>query len=255
MGLASALLSFAHGLFGPGIWPGDWVWATSTAGALVALLPALGAMIVAIIRKGTGNRYDVVTLSIFGGIGVVAVFLLPWLLATGASQVYQEAASPKGGDSGFSSSDLSTFNADYSPLVGKQSAYLGQGQNVYEVLFYPNGMQLSYIFYLILLVGLPALSLLFVMLQARTAFRRGPKWPSRFFWIPLVLMVLASVGMGANTAVHFWLGFLPLSVLGLIPVALVGPPPWSTRAVRRRCRPAGPASRRSRPASALRGTP
>ncbi len=228
MGLASALLSFAHGLFGPGIWPGDWVWATSTAGALVALLPALGAMVVAIIRKGTGNRYDVVTLSVFGGIGVVAVFLLPWLLATSVSQVFQEAASSKsGGDSGFSAQDLSTFNSDYSPLVGTQSEYLGRGQNVYEVLFYPNGMQLSYIFYLILLVGLPALSLLFVMLQARTAFRRGPKWPSRFFWIPFVLMVLASVGMGANTAVHFWLGFLPLSVLGLIPVALVGPPPWS----------------------------
>ncbi|WP_409490642.1 serine/threonine-protein kinase [Amycolatopsis sp. cmx-11-12] len=228
MGLASALLSFAHSLFGPGIWPGDWVWATSTAGALVALLPALGAMIVAIIRKGTGNRYDVVTLSIFGGIGVIAVFLLPWLLATGVSQVYQEAASTKsGGKSGFSSSDLSTFNSDYSPLIGAQSEYLGRGQNVYEVLFYPSGMQLSYIFYLILLVGLPALSLLFVMLQARTAFRRGPKWPSRFFWIPFVLMVLASIGMGANTAVHFWLGFLPFSVLGLIPVALVGPPPWS----------------------------
>jgi tRNA A-37 threonylcarbamoyl transferase component Bud32 len=228
MGLASALLSFAHGLFGPGIWPGDWVWATSTAGALVALLPALGAMVVAIIRKGTGNRYDVVTLSIFGGIGVVAVFLLPWLLATGVSQTYQEAASTKsGGASGFSSGDLSTFNTDYSPLIGKQSEYLGRGQNVYEVLFYPNGMQLGYVFYLILLVGLPALALLFVMLQARTAFRRGPKWPSRFFWIPFVLMVLASVGMGANTAVHFWLGFLPFSVLGLIPVALVGPPAWS----------------------------
>ncbi|KZB87490.1 serine/threonine-protein kinase [Amycolatopsis regifaucium] len=228
MGLASALLSFAHGLFGPGIWPGDWVWATSTAGALVALLPALGAMVVAIIRKGTGNRYDVVTLSIFGGIGAVAVFLLPWLLATGVSQTYQEAASTKsGGQSGFSASDLSTFNTDYSPLIGKQSEYLGRGQNVYEVLFYPSGMQLGYVFYLILLVGLPALALLFVMLQARTAFRRGPKWPSRFFWIPFVLMVLASVGMGANTAVHFWLGFLPFSVLGLIPVALVGPPPWS----------------------------
>jgi tRNA A-37 threonylcarbamoyl transferase component Bud32 len=228
MGLASALLSFAHGLFGPGIWPGDWVWATSTAGALVALLPALGSMIVAIIRKGTGNRYDVVTLSVFGGIGLVSVFLLPWLLATGVSQVYQEAASSKsGGDSGFSGSDMSTFNADYPPLIGKQSEYLGRGQNIYEVLFYPNGMQLSYIVYLILLVGLPVLSLLFVMLQARTAFRRGPKWPSRFFWIPFVLMVLASVGMGANAAVHFWLGFLPLSVLGLIPVALVGPPPWS----------------------------
>jgi tRNA A-37 threonylcarbamoyl transferase component Bud32 len=74
---------------------------------------------------------------------------------------------------------------------------------------------------------LPVGSLLFVMLQGRTAFRRGPKWPSRFFWIPFVAMVLFSVGMEANTALHFWLGFLPFSVLGLIPVAMVGPPPWS----------------------------
>ena len=80
-GLASALLSFAHSLFGPGICPGDWVWATSTAGALVALFPAAGALIVAIVRKGTGNRYDAVTLSVFGLIGVLSAFLLPWLLS------------------------------------------------------------------------------------------------------------------------------------------------------------------------------
>lgn len=225
MGLASALLSFAHSLFGPGICPGDWVWATSTAGALVALLPALGALVVAIIRKGTGNRYDVVTLSIFGAIGVISALVLPWLLSNGISSVFREANG--GGVSGLSGAELASLKTELCSFVGPQQEYLGAGKNVYETLFYPQGVQLSYGLYLLAFTVLPAGSLLFVMLQARTAFRRGPKWPSRFFWIPFVAMALLSIGMGANTAVHFWLGFLPFSVLGLIPVAMVGPPPWS----------------------------
>jgi predicted Ser/Thr protein kinase len=222
-GLGSALLSLAHSLFGPGICPGEWVWATSTAGALVALFPAAGALIVAIVRKGTGNRYDVVTLSVFGGLGALSAFLLPWLLANGISSTYNAAFG--GRDSGLSETELATLRTPYC-FVGKQVDYLGGGQNVYETIFYPGGKWL-YLLRLVALVALPAASLLFVMLQARTAFRRGPKWPSRFFWIPFVAMVLFSVGMQANTAIFFWLGFLPFSVLGLMPVAIVGPPPWS----------------------------
>lgn len=225
MGLASALLSFAHSLFGPGICPGDWVWATSTAGALVALLPALGALVVAIVRKGTGNKYDVVTLSIFGAIGVMSALVLPWLLSNGVSSVFRAAYGKA--ESGLSGAELASLKTELCSFVGPQVDYLGSGKNVYETLFYPQGVQLSYGLYLLAFTVLPAGSLLFVMLQARTAFRRGPKWPSRFFWIPFVAMALLSIGMEANTAVHFWLGFLPFSVLGLIPVAMVGPPPWS----------------------------
>src|SRR5437764_14307338 len=57
---ASWLLSLAHTLFNPGFCPGDWVWATSAAGALIALSPVLGAVVVAVMRKFTGNRYDAV---------------------------------------------------------------------------------------------------------------------------------------------------------------------------------------------------
>ncbi|MFF0149365.1 serine/threonine protein kinase [Amycolatopsis sulphurea] len=224
-GLASALLSLAHALFGPGFCPGDWVWATTTAGALVALIPALGALIVAVVRKGTGNRYDATTLSVFGLIGVVSVLLLPWLLSSGVSQLFQGAV--RGAVTWLSASETQTLNQEFCTFVGVQKTYLGGGPNVFETLFYPGGLKLSYALYLLALTVLPAGSLLFVMLQARTAFRRGPKWPARFFWIPFVVLVLASVGMTANVAVHFWLGFLPFSVLGLIPVAMVGPPPWS----------------------------
>ncbi|MGV9292670.1 MULTISPECIES: serine/threonine-protein kinase [Amycolatopsis] len=222
-GIASALLSLAHTLFGPDFCPGDWVWATTTAGALVALFPAAGALIVAIVRKGTGNRYDATTLTVFGLIGVVSVLVLPWLISSGISETFRAANA--GQSTGLSGA--ASLSKDYCSFVGTQKAYLGGGSNVFETLFYPRGLKLSYALYLLAFTALPVGSLLFVMLQARTAFRRGPKWPSRFFWIPFVVMAVASAGMSANTAVHFWLGFLPFSVLGLIPVALVGPPPWS----------------------------
>ncbi|WP_329067576.1 serine/threonine-protein kinase [Amycolatopsis sp. NBC_01480] len=224
-GFASALLSLAHTLFGPGFCPGDWVWATTTAGALVALFPALGALVVAIIRKGTGNRYDATTLTVFGLIGFVTVLLLPWLLSNGISETFRSISA--GGSGGLSPAEVSTMSKSFCFIGGSQGKYLGAGSNVFETLFYSKGLKLSYGLYVLAFTVLPVGSLLFVMLQARTAFRRGPKWPSRFFWIPFVVMALASVGMSANTAVHFWLGFLPFSVLGLIPVGLVGPPPWS----------------------------
>jgi eukaryotic-like serine/threonine-protein kinase len=225
-GFASSLLSLAHALFGPGICPGDWVWATATAGALIALFPVVGAVAVAIIRKGTGNRYDAVTLSVFAVIGILAVLVIPWLLMNGVSETFRAAFAP-GGSSGLSGTELATLSTKSCDFIGIQKDYLGGGPNVYEALFYPSGNKLAYGYYLIALLALPAGSLLFVMLQARTAFRRGPKWPSRFFWISFVALFLTSAGLEANTAVFLWLGFLPFSVLGLIAVAMVGQPPWS----------------------------
>ncbi|MGW3998952.1 serine/threonine-protein kinase [Amycolatopsis sp. NPDC004772] len=224
-GLASALLSLAHSLFGPGFCPGDWVWATSAAGALVALLPPIGAVAVSIIRKGTGNRYDATTLGVFGVIGLLSTLVLPWLLAIGVSGVFQAAYGKA--KTGLSATELSTLNGPGGCWVDNQRDYLGGGQTVFDVLSSQSGKDLPFFVYLLAFIVLGAGSLFFVMLQGRTAFRRGPKWPSRFFWIPFAAMLVFSVGMEANTALHFWLGFLPFSVLGLIPVAMVGPPPWS----------------------------
>ncbi|TNC29755.1 serine/threonine protein kinase [Amycolatopsis alkalitolerans] len=222
---ASWLLSLAHTLFNPGFCPGDWVWATSAAGALIALFPVLGAVIVAIMRKFTGNTYDAVTISVIAVTGLVTVLLLPWLLANGISGTFRAAFT--GQDSGLSAAELSTFGRDYCGFIGKQSEYLGGGQNVFETLFYPSGSKLAYGYYIGALVGLPVASLFFMILQARTAMRRGQKWPGRLLWVPYVLFVVFSSTVEANTAVHLWLGFLPVAVLGLIPIALVGPPPWA----------------------------
>lgn len=222
--IAGTLLAFAHELFGPGFWPGDWVWATTTAGVLLGLFPVIGAMIVALIRKGTGNRYDGVMMAVIGVIGVVTVLVLPAVFANGISETYRAVFA--GRSTELAASGLATMGDDYT-LIGQQGEYLGGGANVYEILFYPSGDSLRYGYYLGVLAGLPLLVLLFVKLQARIALRRGPKWPGRFFWISFVLCFFATMPVEANTAAHLWMGFLLVSVLGLIPVALLGPPSWS----------------------------
>lgn len=222
--IAGALLAFAHEVFGPGFWPGDWVWAATTAGALLGLFPVVGAMLVALIRKGTGNRYDGVMMAVIGVIGVLTVLVLPALFANGISEIYRSVAA--GLPTELGASELATMGDDY-PLIGHQAEYLGGGANVYETLFYPSGDSVRYGYYLGVLVALPLLVLLFVKLQVRIALRRGPKWPGRFFWVSYVLCFFATVPVEANTAAHLWMGFLLVSVLGLIPVALLGPPSWS----------------------------
>lgn len=223
--LAGSLLSFAHQLFGPGVCPGDWVFATSAAGALLALSPILGTFLVAVIRKFTGNRYNGATLGVFGTIGVVSVFVVPWVLAIGISETYRTVRN--GGTGGLSKSELATFGKEC-PFVGEQAEYLGGQENVFDTLFYPGGNQLQYGFYLGALVGLPALTWLFVMLQARMAFRGGPRWPARFFWLPFLALFALTSPVSANTAMHLWLGFLPITVLGLVPLAVLGAPSWHT---------------------------
>ncbi|QWF81931.1 protein kinase domain-containing protein [Amycolatopsis sp. CA-230715] len=222
---ASGLLSLAHQIFGPGICFGDWVWATSTAGALIALFPIAGGIVVAIMRKWVGNRYDPTTLAVIGVIALVAVLVFPWLLANGVSSTYRAAFA--GGSGGLSGAELKTLGQDFCGFIGDQKSYLGGGRNVFEAVFFPSKDKLAYFYYLGALVGLPALGLLFIMLQGRTIFRRGPKWPGRFFWLSYVAFVVFSGGMEANTAVHFWLGFVPFTLLGVVLIALVGPPPWS----------------------------
>lgn len=227
--LASWLLVFSRQLFGPGICPGDWVWATGTAGALIALLPIVGAIAISVVRKFTGNIYSPGTLSVFGAISVLFVAVLPWILMTGVSETFRLVQA--GGTGGLTKRQASTLHTTYCDFVGDQSIYLGRGPGVFDTLFYPGGNELAYGFYLGTLVGLPVLALIFVMLQARLAFRRGPGWPARIFWGSFVGLVLLSATVNANAAIHLWLGFLPITVLGLVPIALVGAPSWG--AIRR----------------------
>jgi serine/threonine protein kinase len=223
--MAASLLSFAHTVFGPGIWPGDWVWATITAGFLLALFPVFASMLVALIRKGTGNAYNPATISIFAAIGAVFALIMPWLLANGITLVYRSIR--VGGDTfGLTGDELSLITKDYN-LVGRQIDLLAEGPTVYDVLTRPSDGPL-FALEIVKLVVLPAVSALFVILQARAAVRRGPRWPGRLVWGSFVLFAVLSVPLEANTAFLLWLGFLPASVLGMIPVLVIGPPSWTT---------------------------
>jgi predicted Ser/Thr protein kinase len=223
--LAGSLLSFAHRIFGPGVCPGDWVWATATAGALIALLPIVGTLFVALARKGTGNTYNAVTLGVFGLVGGLFAFLLPWILAIGSSEVFVAAAAGEP-NTGLTAADLSTLNDQYC-WVGDQVTYLGRQATVYEVLFHGFEGVPKLLVHITTLVVVPALCLLFVWLQARAAMRRGPKWPTRLFWIPFLMLIVLTAPIESRVAIYLWLGFLPVSILGMIPVLIVGPPSWS----------------------------
>ncbi|MFD1046362.1 hypothetical protein ACFQ1S_12755 [Kibdelosporangium lantanae] len=97
-GLAANLLSFAHTVFGPGIWPGDWIWATIAAGFFLAFFPILASCLVALVRKGTGNAYNATTITVFAIIGLAFALVIPWVLANGISQIYGAVAIHHPGD-------------------------------------------------------------------------------------------------------------------------------------------------------------
>ncbi len=222
--LGSSLLSFAFSIFSPGFCPGPWVWATIGAGMLIGLLPAVGALLVALVRKGTGNSYNPATISVFAVTGGFFSFLMPLLFAVGLSEVFINVARKT--PSGLSASQVQLVKQEYCGWVGNQDTFLGHGARVYDVLFYPESSGLLFL-RVSLLVILPGIGLLFLWLQARAAMRRGPKWPGRLLWLPFVGMVVLTLPMTANSAGTMWLGFVPMTVLGMIPVLAVGPPSWS----------------------------
>src|SRR5262249_29086147 len=129
-------------------------------------------------------------------------------------------------DVGLTATDLKSLDDKYC-WVGDQKTYLGGRANVYEVLFHPFEGSGKFIVHLLALVLVPGLCLLFVWLQARAALRGGPMWPARLFWMPFLGLILLSAPMSASVAIYLWLGFLPASILGLLPVLVVGAPSWS----------------------------
>jgi serine/threonine protein kinase len=224
VGMAAGLLSFAHAVFGPGIAPGDWIWATIAAGFFLALIPVCGSFLIAVIRKGTGNAYNSGTITVFAIIGLFFALIMPWLLVNGVSTVFHSIATNQGN---YGLTDTATLEKAFPLIGGNQKIFLGNGPTVYDVLTRPHG-GILYALDIVRLVVLPGLSLFFVILQARAAMRRGPTWPGRLVWVSFLLFMVFSVGATANTAFLLWIGFLPASVLGMIPILVIGPPSWAT---------------------------
>jgi predicted Ser/Thr protein kinase len=226
--MGSSLLSLAHDIFQPSFCPGDWVWATIMAGFLIGLIPPVGAVLIALVRKGTGNTYNAATLSVFGLLGGVFAFLLPWLYSMGTSETFRTVFTNgvKGGGTGLNATEVASMGQTFCGSVD-QSTFLGGKANVYEVLFHPFESGPMLVLRYAMLIVVPALAVFFVWLQARLAFRRGPKWPGRVYWLPFLAALVLSVAVKVNVATYLWIGLLLASVLGLLPLLVVGPPSWS----------------------------
>lgn len=223
--LVGRLLSALHGSYPLRVCPGDWAWTTTMVGGLVALLPMSGAIAAAMTRRFTGNRYGAGPLLLFGLLGGLFTALLPWLLFYSASEVFRGAA--QGRLLGLSGADVGSLGVDYC-FAPPQAAYLGEARTVREVVAsLSDSRPAVFVGGLALLAVLPLLCLLFVFGQSRLAFRRGPKWPARLLWVPMLLPVLGTAGLPATTVAHLWLGFLPVAVLGTVGVLLAGAPRWS----------------------------
>jgi eukaryotic-like serine/threonine-protein kinase len=219
-----SLLSWLH-QYPVNICPGAWPWTVTLAGALLGLAPVVGAALVALLRKGTGNTYSTPVLVVFGLVGGAFGFLLPWLGATYVSDVVN-AATVTGNAPGLTSQDIAGFQqrACFLNQFGTQGHYLAQGNTVYEALMPAGESTFTFAVYLVTLVGVPLLCLFAVMVQQRMAMRRGPGWPGRLMWLPFFAFALATIPLEANLMSHLWLGVLVTSVPGVLLVALLGSP-------------------------------
>jgi predicted Ser/Thr protein kinase len=246
--MGSSLVSLAHDLFQPAFCPGEWVWATIMAGFLVGLLPPLGAVLIALVRKGTANTYNAATLSVFGLIGGVFAFLLPWLYTMGASETFltvfanRQAGTARNAGTGLTATEAESMTRSACGWVKQQDYFLGGRPTVYDVLFHPFESGPMVLLRYAMLIVVPGIALLFVWMQARLAFRRGAKWPGRLLWLPFLAALLLSVGVKVNVATYMWIGVLLASVLGLLPLLVVGPPSWSV--IERRQKAEGAAEQR-----------
>lgn len=208
--------------------PGKWPWTITLAGGLLALFPIAGAVLIALLRKGTGNTFNGPVLVVFGVFGGVFGFVLPWLGSAFISNVMHEAA-VSGSAPGLDATAVAGLRQSTCVLsrFDSQGHYLGGGHTVFEALMPSSTGTFGFVAYAVTVVGVPVLCLFAVMMQQRIAFRRGPGWPGRLMWLPFAAFAVATIPLQANLMAQIWLGFLVVSVAGLLVVAMLGGPSWS----------------------------
>jgi predicted Ser/Thr protein kinase len=219
-----SLLSWLH-QYPVNLCPGAWPWTITLAGAVFALAPVVGAVLIALLRKASGNTYSAPVLFVLALFGCVFGFGLPWLGSTLTSNVVDTAATT-GAAPGLTAYDVAGLAQHTCVLnrFGTQGGYLGRGNTVFEALMPGTNGSFGFAIYLVTLVGVPLLCLFAVMLQQRMAFRRGPGWPGRLMWLPFLAFAVATAPLEANLMAHLWFGFLVVSVVGIAVVALFGSP-------------------------------
>lgn len=243
--LVASLISGLRAMIGTDVVVGGWAWAITALGLLVGLLPAVGALLVALWRKAIGSRYGVGE-----GVGLVVIAvvfagLLPWLAFVATGRVVRAAAD---GDlvRGLRESDVAALAeplpVPFADLVFQtQGDYLG-GISVRSA-FDPS-QPAAFGLAIAVLAALPLIATGFVAAQAHLALRRGPKWPAKLFWLPTLALALLTAPTPAGSSGHLWIGMVAGTFVGIFVVLLAGRP--SKERVRRSLEPAA-APRRPEP--------
>ncbi|WP_433284063.1 protein kinase domain-containing protein [Pseudonocardia sp. CA-142604] len=231
--LVAQLIAGLRGFVPPDVCPGGWPWAVSGLGVAVGLLPSIGIVVVAALRKRIGSRYGVGESTVLVGAGLVTAGLLPLLAFVATGQVFRLADA--GSDvPGLTSRQLDDLGSAVC-IAGPQSSYLG-GYSVAEAFDMSKPVEFGLA--VVLLVGFPLVASMFVAVQARLALRRGPAWPAKFFWLPILLLVVFTAETPAGSSGHLWLGVTAGSFLGIFVALTAGVP--SRETVRRSLAPPDP---------------
>ena len=239
--LLAGLLASLRTAVDTDVCPGGWPWAVSALGVAIGLLPTAGLAGVALLRRQIGSRYGPGESALLLGIGVVSAGLLPLLAFTATGRVFALAAA--GEDvPGLTNRQVRSLSGE--ACFGlSQADYLG-GYPVVDAFDIGSPLRLG--LGLVLLVLFPLFAAMLVAGQARLALRRGPRWPSRLFWVPLLALVFLTADVPAGSSGHLWVGITGAGFVGLLVMLLIGPP--SRETVRRSLAPRDAGGRDARPA-------
>jgi eukaryotic-like serine/threonine-protein kinase len=220
--LVGLVASLRAGL-GTDVCPGGWPWAVSALGVAIGLLPTVGLVAVAVLRRQIGSRYGVGESSLLIGIGVVTAGLLPLLAFTATGRAFALAAAGEDvpGLTGRQARSLSAENC----LGVSQADYLG-GYPVADAFAFDEPLRL--LFGVALLMLCPLLAVMILAVQARLALRRGPRWPGRFFTLSLLAVAVLTADVAAGSSGHLWVGATGGGFLGVAVMLLVGAPSRET---------------------------
>nr|WP_255426545.1 protein kinase [Pseudonocardia sp. C8] len=223
--LVAGVLNGIRELGIPDVCPGDWAWSVTALGVLTGLLPTAGAAFVALLRRrigsGSSSGYGAAESVLIGGIGVLAAGLLPFAVFLGAGGTFAQATQGVPAVPGLGAAATDSIRVTTCDLVGTQSSYLGRGSVAGSI---GGGDVVTSVTAVVLLGVVPLLAVVLVAVQARTALRRGPRWPAKFFWLPLFSLIVLTAAVPAGTAEHLWVGILGGSLVGVLIVPMVPPP-------------------------------
>ncbi|HWO59098.1 MAG TPA: serine/threonine protein kinase, partial [Umezawaea sp.] len=210
VGLAESLLEWLHGWALP-LCPGDWAWSVTALGAAAGLLPTIAALLAITVRRVVGNSYGPVAGAIFAALGVSSTLVLPWLLFSGADSALRRRTVS------------GTQSLDDTPCgVFTQYDYLVGARSIGTIIGDPAGTRVVFLVAGGITAVLALLCLLFVMMQAGSAFRLGPNWPRRVFWPPFLVLLVATSLLPVTLVGHLLLGFFPIALIGSFVVRIFG---------------------------------